>query len=133
MLKQVIIVRKDLHMRMGKVASQCAHASMKCLLDLNYAPKNFRSNVLWNDEVSFKINIIDEWLINLFTKIVVYVNSEKELLDIYNKAKHEKMICALIEDSGLTEFNGVKTLTCCAIGPDYNEKINEITGHLPLL
>ena len=38
----------------------------------------------------------------------------------------------LIEDSGLTEFHGQVTPTCVAIGPDYSEKIDPITGNLQL-
>ena len=33
-IKQVIVVRKDLNMRKGKIATQVAHASMKVLLDV---------------------------------------------------------------------------------------------------
>lgn len=33
MIKQVLVVRKDLNMRKGKMASQCAHASLKVFLD----------------------------------------------------------------------------------------------------
>ena len=32
-IKQVIIVRKDLNMRKGKIAAQVAHAAMKVILD----------------------------------------------------------------------------------------------------
>ena len=32
-IKQIIVVRKDLNMRKGKIASQCAHASMKVFFD----------------------------------------------------------------------------------------------------
>ena len=32
-LKQVIVVRKDLNMRKGKIAAQAAHASMKVFMD----------------------------------------------------------------------------------------------------
>jgi PTH2 family peptidyl-tRNA hydrolase len=39
----------------------------------------------------------------------------------------------MIEDNGATEFNGVKTKTCCAIGPAIEEKFVGITDHLPLL
>ena len=34
---------------------------------------------------------------------------------------------------GFTEFNGVPTFTCIAVGPDKSEKIDLITGGLPLL
>jgi PTH2 family peptidyl-tRNA hydrolase len=35
-------------------------------------------------------------------------------------------------DAGKTEFNGVPTLTCIAIGPEYEDIINPITGQLEL-
>jgi len=131
-VKQVIVVRKDLHMRMGKVASQCAHASMKVILD--------QMVDVWPGTNSYAKQLdidvdspLDQWLSGLFTKIVVYVNSEEELMNIYNNAIKEEIICSLIEDAGLTEFKGVPTKTCCAIGPDYEEKIDKITGHLNLL
>jgi peptidyl-tRNA hydrolase len=38
-----------------------------------------------------------------------------------------------IVDNGLTEFKGMKTLTCAAFGPDYAEVLDEITGHLKLI
>ncbi|QJX80020.1 aminoacyl-tRNA hydrolase [Priestia megaterium] len=49
------------------------------------------------------------------------------------KAKEKGLPAVLIEDSGLTVFNGVKTKTCLAIGPYNSEEIDEITGHLPLM
>jgi len=39
----------------------------------------------------------------------------------------------VIVDSGLTEFHGVKTKTCLAIGPNKKEDIDKITGSLKLL
>jgi PTH2 family peptidyl-tRNA hydrolase len=39
----------------------------------------------------------------------------------------------MIVDKGLTVFKGIPTKTCLAIGPHYPEKIDIITGHLPLL
>ena len=72
------------------------------------------------------------WKENCFTKICLYVNSEEELLSVVEKAKDANIPVALITDSGKTEFNGVPTNTCCAIGPDLSERINEITGNLPL-
>jgi PTH2 family peptidyl-tRNA hydrolase len=46
--------------------------------------------------------------------------------------------CAMVEDSGLTEFHGVVTRTCCAVGPAAPEVaapevIDIITGHPKLL
>ena len=132
--KQVIIIRKDINMRKGKMIVQGCHASLKILSDLMIndntgGPFELR-------EYFYRINktpILEEWLGGIFTKICVSVNSEAELLDIYNQAKEANILCSLIQDCGLTEFGGIPTLTCIAIGPDYNEKIDPITGHLPLL
>jgi len=65
--------------------------------------------------------------------VCVSVDSEEELVDVYNKAKTAGLICSIIQDAGLTEFNGVPTLTCVAVGPDRSDKIDAITGKLPLL
>ena len=76
---------------------------------------------------------VKEWLEGSFTKICVSVNSEQELLDIYNKALENNINVKLIQDNGLTEFGGVKTYTCLALGPDYPEVLDPLTKHLPLL
>jgi PTH2 family peptidyl-tRNA hydrolase len=73
------------------------------------------------------------WLTVSFAKICVYVTSEKELLEIYDAALEEGLPRALITDSGKTEFHGVPTNTCIAIGPAEAKKIDVVTGHLPLL
>jgi len=73
------------------------------------------------------------WLQNSFRKICVYVNSEEELKDLHQKALDKGLMSHMIEDNGATEFNGVKTLTCLAIGPHYDQRFEGITDHLPLL
>jgi PTH2 family peptidyl-tRNA hydrolase len=76
---------------------------------------------------------VRQWLRQKFTKVCVSVNSEQELLDVYQKAKDEGLPAVLITDSGLTEFGGVPTNTCCGIGPWRRDEIDAITGHLSLL
>lgn len=130
MIKQVIVVRKDLNMRKGKIAAQVAHASMKVWFD------RMKISHYFNEIKYITENLSEEfvaWKEGDFTKIVLCVDSEKELLEICNKAIGKSLPCALIEDNGLTEFNGVKTKTCVAIGPCQSEYIDEITGHLKLL
>jgi peptidyl-tRNA hydrolase, PTH2 family len=39
----------------------------------------------------------------------------------------------LITDAGHTEFKGVPTKTCLAIGPNDVDEIDVVTGHLKLL
>lgn len=129
-LKQVIVMRKDLNMRKGKMCAQAAHASMKVLLDRS-KHKNYRDGVTVN-ELIIPIKDIKKWILGSFTKVVVSVDSEKELFTLYSKAKEANIPCALIQDTGKTEFNE-PTYTCCAIGPCDNNKVDTITGDLKLL
>lgn len=39
----------------------------------------------------------------------------------------------MIIDAGLTEFHGVPTKTCCAVGRAWIEDVNAVTGKLALL
>lgn len=125
--KQVIVMRKDLNMRKGKLVAQGAHASMGAILKQMTASADGKQLVL---------DLTDErlapWVTGRFKKICVYVNSEDELKEIFEQAKEAGLICSLIEDAGLTEFNGVKTLTAVAVGPDREDKIDALCKHLPL-
>lgn len=128
--KQVIIIRKDLKMRKGKIASQAAHASMKAILDEGYV----QTDAIGLDTFIIPMCAeIDDWLNGIFTKICVSVDSEEELLNIYQQAKDAELVCSLIRDAGLTEFDGVPTYTAVAIGPARNEDVDKITGNLKLL
>lgn len=145
-VKQVIVVRKDLNMPTGKLAAQVAHAAMAFLTkDLrNYSSlvDDPYSDEIWHGMPSSsekmryrKIEVDRElafWVDGSFTKAVVSVNSEAELLEIYEKAKMTRIRHTLITDEGRTVFNGVPTHTCVAVGPNYIEAINAITGKLPL-
>ena len=128
--KQVIVIRKDLNMRKGKMVAQGAHASFLALTDKGF--------MWWNDIGSTDYycfpmdNVIETWLACKFTKIVVGVNSEEELHEIYNKAKEAELHCSLVLDAGLTEFKE-PTYTAVAVGPAPIEEIDKITGHLKLL
>jgi len=128
-VKQVIIMRKDLNMRKGKMIAQGSHASLGVILNMMKKKQFFYDTVL-----SLHINKdtpIEKWMNGSFTKISLSVNSEEELMEIYEKAKDLPRI--LIEDKGLTEFNGVVTKTCIAIGPALSSDIDKITGNLKLL
>ena len=83
--------------------------------------------------LDLKDKALQSWIDGKFTKICVSVDSESELFEIVNKAQSAGLTCALITDAGLTEFGGVPTRTCCAIGPNWAEDVDKITGHLKLL
>lgn len=131
--KQVIVVRKDLKMKIGKTAAQCCHASMAVFFNrienINSYPDGSRYEIII-DPITHEMN---EWIKGSFTKVVLAVNSEQELIDIYEAAKKVNLPCSLITDNGTTVFNGVPTKTCAAIGPAKLEDIDKITGDLKLL
>jgi PTH2 family peptidyl-tRNA hydrolase len=134
--KQVLIWRADLRntqgqkVRTGKLAAQLAHASMKAILDLGDV-YNSKTGCDWC--IPLDQDALYEWITGIFTKVAVVVNSEQELRDIYNRAVQLGIPCALIEDCGLTEFDGQKTITCAAVGPAYVSVVDTLTGHLKLL
>lgn len=133
--KQVIVIRKDLNMRKGKIAAQAGHACMAFLTHKAWisCPDNgtfwFCGPQLTHDFAKE----VDHWLNHSFRKICVYVNSEQGLDQIYEKALEAGLVCHMIIDNGTTEFNGVPTKTCLAVGPHFDEKFIGITDNLPLL
>jgi len=128
--KQVIVIRKDLSMRKGKMIAQGAHASMAVLLKHKWR---------WFLLPFFPGTPLYKWVKGRFVKIVVSVDSEDELLEIgknvvkRNNGRSDKMPYALIKDAGITEFHGKETYTALAIGPWWSKDIDKITGHLKLL
>jgi len=131
--KQVIVVRKDLNMRKGKLAAQVAHASMAVILNMMSKKRMLHGKMeRWSLLMSDQDDIF-KWLNESFKKIVVSVDSEAELMDLYVETQIAGLPCALIQDSGLTEFHGNPTYTAVAIGPATSEEIDRITGNLELL
>lgn len=132
-------MRKDLKMRKGKIAAQASHASMKVFFDKMEETEVCEMEADENGQSEFpgyvfKVNEDEkEWIDGIFTKICISVNSKYHLLRIYATAKKMGLPCSLIKDAGLTEFGGVPTYTCCAIGPARSEEIDKITRDLPLL
>lgn len=127
--KQVIVIRKDLNMRKGKMIAQGAHASMKVLIDSAVKSADGRAYFI----STHPANPWYHWLTGLFTKIVVGCDSEEELIDLKLKADSNDLPTAIIQDVGRTEFNNVPTYTALAIGPGTVNEVDKITGHLKLL
>jgi len=121
-IKQVIIVRKDLNLRKNELASHVATASMGFLLENNESERNDVINVkLSNEEVM--------WLNGSFEKIIVGVDSEKDLKDLMFKAELEGIGVYPVLSRNSDKFND-STITCAALGPDDSKLINHVTGHL---
>lgn len=112
-MKQVIVLRKDLNMRKGKMVAQGSHASLGA----------FRATPDF---------VTEAWFYTGQTKICVSVDSEEELLKIYQQAKDAKLPVSLVRDAGHTELEP-GTLTAVGIGPAENDAVDQITGKLKLL
>lgn len=119
LLKMVLVVRKDLGMRKGKIAAQTAHAACSLL----------RAHL---DSGDYALQLrIREWFRTGQTKICVGVSSETELHALAEKAREAGVEHEVITDEGRTEFHGVPTVTCMALGP--SSDLDPITGGLTLL
>ena len=114
--KQVIVVRADLSLSKGKAAVQAGHAAVSAAEEARKRHKPW-----W-----------EGWISEGQCKIAVRVKNEKELLELEGQAKDLALPNALIVDRGLTEIPP-GTVTCLGIGPAPAEKIDELTGRLPLL
>ena len=126
-IKQVILIRKDLKMRRGKEIAQGSHASMEFIIS------QLRQNMRDNTATAVTLNAEETaWAMGGMAKVCLQVNSEQELLDYHHKATEAGLKSFWIRDSGRTEFNGVATMTACAIGPDDVDKIDAVTGTLTL-
>ncbi len=119
-VKQVLLYRRDLNMRKGKIAAQIAHASLKVFLE--------RDEGGW-DRLSVPLDAaMASWVRARFAKVVLSVETEADLVRAHDEARARGLPTALVTDAGHTEFHGVPTRTTVAIGPARAEDIDPITG-----
>ena len=135
--KQMIVMRRDLHMRKGKIAAQAGHACVEATLMALAREERLEDIFLAGSWVRLNhdaddVTPLTAWFDAGIAKVCVYVDSEEELLDIAEKGREQGFICAIIRDAGMTEFHGEATITCLAFEPLFPEQIDPITGDLPL-
>lgn len=114
--KLVVVTTRALKLSPGKLAAQVAHAAVECALRAQE-----------EDLRAFK-----KWLGEGQKKVVVRVESEKELYPLREAAEGLGLVTALIVDAGHTEIPP-GTVTCLGVGPGPEEKVDKVTGHLPLI
>lgn len=131
-VKQVIVVRRDLRMRKGKIAAQAAHASVGTLLSMMKTTSTPNGNVSLSMTVAGDSSIFS-WFRTGMKKIVVYCDSKEDLERIAAAAESAGILFCRVIDSGLTEFHGQPTLTCVSIGPAASETVDRITGDLKII
>ncbi|MEM3791199.1 MAG: peptidyl-tRNA hydrolase Pth2 [Candidatus Micrarchaeaceae archaeon] len=115
-IKQVIVVRTDIKMGIGKLASQVAHASLSSYLETKKV-----------DEEMAKA-----WIEEGQKKIVLKASSEETLEKLKNAFDFLHIPNALISDAGLTQIEP-GTITALGIGPWKASEIDKITGNMKLL
>lgn len=98
--KQVIILRKDLNMRLGKCVAQGAHASLRVFFKR-------MTTIGWLFGICRLTKAMCYWLNGSYAKIVVWCNSETELLNLKQQAEEAGIVNAIILDEGRTEFKEV--------------------------
>ena len=133
-VKQVIVIRRDLKMRRGKEVAQGAHASIAFMT----RRLSERHSVMPGHTGGGIVSFLDlseaewQWVSTGFRKVTCRVDSEDQLLALEHLAKHAGLVTSLIQDAGHTEFGGVPTYTALAIGPDWDDKLDPVTGELVL-
>jgi len=114
--KLIIVTRADLKLSTGKIIAQACHAAV----DVSERTKqeNHTAWKKWHDEGA--------------KKVVLQADDLKELGVLAKKADDLNVVNVMIQDRGLTEI-APGTITVLGIGPDRADKIDKITGDLPLL
>lgn len=111
--KQVIVVINSLKLPKGKLAAQCAHAAVEATL---------RSEK----------DLVKKWRAQGMKKVVLKVESEKEIYALKQEAEGKSIKTAIITDAGKTVV-APGTTTCIGIGPGEEKEIDEITGNLKMI
>lgn len=115
-LKMVLVIRADLKLTKGKIASQTAHAAVT----------SFKKTL------DSKPKIAEKWLQIGQPKIVLKVENLSDLEGLRDQSHAADIITTLVLDAGRTQISP-GTATCLGIGPDYDEKIDAIVKDLKLL
>lgn len=112
-MKQIIVVNEALMLPRGKLAAQVAHAAVGAFVEASEAVKQ-------------------TWLSTGMTKIVLKVDQEADLIQLYNLALSRHIPAQLISDAGRTVVPA-GTVTCLGLGPAGDSELDELTGQLKLL
>ncbi|CAN6332373.1 unnamed protein product [Urochloa humidicola] len=115
-LKMVLVVRQDLKMGAGKIASQCAHAATGLYAEL----------------MSSNRGLLRQWEQLGQAKIVLTCKNQQEMNRLKETAAHRGIPTFVVADAGRTQvLAGSKTVL--AIGPGRKADIDSVTGKLRLL
>ncbi|KAF3446400.1 hypothetical protein FNV43_RR11579 [Rhamnella rubrinervis] len=115
-LKMVLVVRQDLKMKSGKIASQCAHAATGMYVELMQSHRS----------------LLRQWEQNGQPKIVVTCKNQQEMNRLKEAADNIGLPTFVVADAGRTQvLAGANTVL--AIGPGPKVIIDSVTGKQCLL
>jgi PTH2 family peptidyl-tRNA hydrolase len=114
--KMCIVIRTDLGMSVGKMIAQACHAAVDC--SEKGKQENHAGWRKWRDEGA--------------KKVALQVDSQEELEELAEKADRLGIVSSVIQDRGLTEVPP-GSITALGLGPERNDKIDKLTGNLPLM
>ncbi|KAK4560132.1 hypothetical protein RGQ29_009062 [Quercus rubra] len=115
-LKMVLVVRQDLKMKSGKIASQCAHAATGMYAELMQSHRS----------------LLRQWEQCGQPKIVVTCKNQQEMNKLKEAADNIGLPTFVVADAGRTQvLSGSKTVL--AVGPGPKESVDSVTGKLCLL
>ncbi|KAK9683773.1 hypothetical protein RND81_10G163500 [Saponaria officinalis] len=115
-LKMVLVVRQDLKMGPGKIASQCAHAAMGMYAEL----------------VQSQRSLLRQWEQCGQAKIVVTCKNLKEMNKLEQEAETIGLPTFVVADAGRTQV-AAGSKTVLAIGPGRKTFVDSVTGKQRLL
>ena len=135
----MIVMRRDLRMRKGKIAAQAGHACVEAVLmalaregRLDQVRIMPSQNWVYLDDAGTIETPLSRWFDAGVAKVCVYVDGEDALIDLARRGRELGFAVALVRDAGYTEFHGEPTYTCLAFEPLMPEQIDPLTGSLPL-
>ncbi|XP_021819253.1 peptidyl-tRNA hydrolase 2, mitochondrial isoform X1 [Prunus avium] len=115
-LKMVLVVRRDLKMTTGKIASQCAHAATGVYAELMQSHRS----------------LLRQWEQYGQPKIVVTCKNQQEMNKLKEAAEGIGLPTFVVADAGRTQVvSGSKTVL--AVGPGPKESVDSVTGKQALL
>lgn len=113
--KLVLIVRTDLKMSPGKVASQCVHAALGAFRRIGY----------------IDFNLCQKWQMQGEKTVCLKCNDVAEVNRLCAEAERAGLVVYAVHDAGRTEVEP-GTRTVVAIGPNTKTKVDAVTGKLRL-
>ena len=104
--KQMIVMRRDLKMRKGKIAAQAGHACVEATL-MALAREGRLDQIratqdwVYVDHAEQDRSPLTDWFDAGVAKVCVYVDGEEALLDLAARGRQEGFAVALIRDAGM--------------------------------